>query len=228
MLGLQQTGTHIDSWAWGRDLESPEALAATYLGDRGEFLIGELDGVIVAMGALRPFDETPPRDEPRAGRPEPSATGFRRGHRGAARAARAAADQGAVRLDTTAGQQPTIAMYRKLGYDEIGRGSLPALRCLVDGEAAQLTSAGAARHCSRGSSCHPHGVTTWMHTWSAPASKCSCTRRRDGRFVAPHDDAVDQPVAPAVGEVSTDASPSPTRSGGRRSTRRSSGSPTSG
>jgi ribosomal protein S18 acetylase RimI-like enzyme len=31
----------------------------------------------------------------------------------------------AVHLDTTTGQQPAIAMYRKLGYDEIGRGSLP-------------------------------------------------------------------------------------------------------
>ena len=58
VLGLEQTGTHIDSWAYGRDLESPEALAATYLTDRGDFLVGELDGVIVAMGALRPFDET--------------------------------------------------------------------------------------------------------------------------------------------------------------------------
>ena len=57
VLGLEQTGTHVDSWAYGQDLSSPEALAATYLGDRGDFLVGELDGVIVAMGALRPFDE---------------------------------------------------------------------------------------------------------------------------------------------------------------------------
>ena len=58
VLGLEQTGTHIDSWAHGRDLASPEALAATYLEGRVDFLVGELDGVIVAMGALRAFDET--------------------------------------------------------------------------------------------------------------------------------------------------------------------------
>ena len=31
----------------------------------------------------------------------------------------------AVHLDTTTGQEPAIAMYVKLGYEEIGRASLP-------------------------------------------------------------------------------------------------------
>jgi ribosomal protein S18 acetylase RimI-like enzyme len=125
VLGLQQTGTHIDSWAWGRDLESPEALAATYLGDRGDFLVGELDRVIVAMGALRPFDET--RVEMKRVRVDPNHQRRGFGQAIVVRLEQRARELGAsaVHLDTTAGQQPAIAMYRKLGYDEIGRGSLP-------------------------------------------------------------------------------------------------------
>jgi ribosomal protein S18 acetylase RimI-like enzyme len=125
VLGLRQTGTHIDSWAWGRDLESPEALAATYLGDRGDFLVGELEGVIVAMGALRPFDDT--RVEMKRVRVDPNHQRRGFGEAIVVRLEQRARELGAsaVHLDTTTGQEPAIAMYRKLGYDEIGRGSLP-------------------------------------------------------------------------------------------------------
>ncbi len=125
VLGLEQTGTRIDSWAYGRDLESPEALAATYLTDRGDFLVGELEGVIVAMGALRPFDET--RVEMKRVRVDPNHQRQGFGEAIVVRLEQRARELGAraVHLDTTAGQQPAIAMYRKLGYDEIGRGSLP-------------------------------------------------------------------------------------------------------
>ena len=125
VLGLEQTGTHVDSWAHGQDLSSPEALEATYLGDRGDFLVGELDGVIVAMGALRPFDET--RVEMKRVRVDP---GYQRHGFGATivvQLEQRARELGAsaVHLDTTTGQEPAIAMYKKLGYEEIGRGSLP-------------------------------------------------------------------------------------------------------
>jgi ribosomal protein S18 acetylase RimI-like enzyme len=124
VLGLEQTGTHIDSWAHGVDLASPEALAATYLEGRGDFLVGELDGIIVAMGALRPFDDT--RVEMKRVRvdPEYQRRGF--GETIVVRLEERARELGAsgVHLDTTTGQEPAIAMYEKLGYEEIGRASL--------------------------------------------------------------------------------------------------------
>ena len=40
-----------------------------------------------------------------------------------------------------------------------------------------------------------------MHTWSAPASRCSLHSRRDRRLVAPDHEAVDQAVAAAVREI---------------------------
>jgi ribosomal protein S18 acetylase RimI-like enzyme len=125
VLGLEQTGTHIDSRAHGRDLESPAALAATYLAGRGDFLVGELDGVIVAMGALRPFDDT--RVEMKRVRVDPDHQRLGFGEAIVVQLERRARELGAsaVHLDTTVGQLPAIAMYRKLGYEEIGRGSLP-------------------------------------------------------------------------------------------------------
>ena len=124
VLGLEQTGTHVDPSAHGRDLVSPEALAATYLGDRGDFLVGELDGVIVAMGALRPFDDT--RVEMKRVRVDPAYQRRGFGEEIVAHLEQRAREVGAraVHLDTTTGQKPAIAMYEKLGYEEIGRASL--------------------------------------------------------------------------------------------------------
>ena len=44
-------------------------------------------------------------------------------------------------------------------------------------------------------------MSTWTQTWSAPASRCSCTRPAIGRLVAPDDQRVDEAVAAAVGDV---------------------------
>ena len=62
------------------------------------------------------------------------------------------------------------------------------------------TSAGASsRHSARGTSLS--GRITWMHTWSAPASRIACTRADDRVEVAPGDDRVDEPVAALLREV---------------------------
>jgi ribosomal protein S18 acetylase RimI-like enzyme len=124
VLGLRQTGTHVDGWAHGTDLASPESLAATYLGDGADFVVGEVGGVIIAMGGLRPFDAT--RVEMKRVRVHPDHQ--RRGYGNAVVAALEvrARELGyeAVHLDTTTGQVPAIRMYEARGYEEVGRGSL--------------------------------------------------------------------------------------------------------
>ncbi len=71
------------------------------------------------------------------------------------------------------------------------------------GGRVQAVRAGArARQASMGMVAVSSGaVTTWMHTWSAPASWCSCTRAGDGRLVAPGDEGVAEAVAAAVEEI---------------------------
>ena len=200
VLGLEQTGTHVDSWAHGRDLSSPEALAATYLGDRGDFLVGELDGVIVAMGALRPFDDT--RVEMKRVRVDPAHQRRGFGEAIVVRLEQRARELGAsaVHLDTTTGQEPAIAMYREARLRGDRSRVAAALRHRVDGEAAQLTNAGAsARHCSSGSCWIPRGVDHLHAHMVGAGVEVLLHPPRDRRFVTPRDDAVDEPVAPAVG-----------------------------
>ena len=47
---IQQTGAYLGRGPWDDDVYLIEE---TYLNNQGEFLIGEWDGIFVAMGALR-------------------------------------------------------------------------------------------------------------------------------------------------------------------------------
>jgi len=53
--GLRQMGVHAGDGPWDDDVRS---VAATYLADRGEFLVGVVAGEVVAMGALRRVSNT--------------------------------------------------------------------------------------------------------------------------------------------------------------------------
>lgn len=64
---LQDVGAHAGHGPWDDDLQS---IAAVYLDGGGEFLVGELDGTLVAMGALRRIG--PPRGEVKRMRVEPA------------------------------------------------------------------------------------------------------------------------------------------------------------
>lgn len=124
VLGLRQTGTELGPGAWDRDVASNEAVVATYLDVQGDFLVGELDGLIVAIGALRPFDETRVEMKRVRVHPDHQRRGF--GEAIVERLEQRARELGydAIHLDTTVMQEPAIAMYRKLGYEEIGRADL--------------------------------------------------------------------------------------------------------
>jgi hypothetical protein len=53
--GMRQADAHAGDGSWDDDLRS---IRATYLDAGGEFLVGVLDGDVVAMGGLRRVSET--------------------------------------------------------------------------------------------------------------------------------------------------------------------------
>jgi ribosomal protein S18 acetylase RimI-like enzyme len=51
-LALQETGAFLDDGPWNDDFDRIEDI---YIQSGGEFLVGELDGRIIVMGALKPI-----------------------------------------------------------------------------------------------------------------------------------------------------------------------------
>jgi GNAT superfamily N-acetyltransferase len=54
-LALKDAGAHMGEGPWDADLD---AIEAEYIESGGEFLVGELDGEIVAMGGFQRVDDT--------------------------------------------------------------------------------------------------------------------------------------------------------------------------
>ncbi len=124
---LNDVGAHLGNGPWDSDLD---AIESVYLQDGGEFLVGVLEGEVVAMGALR-------RDpEGRAWitrmRVAPSLQGRGIGQTLLDELHRRAADLGfgTLHLDTTVGQIAARRLYEKNGYRETGRGTVGPFRCL--------------------------------------------------------------------------------------------------
>jgi ribosomal protein S18 acetylase RimI-like enzyme len=124
VVALRDAGLDVQPGAWDTDLATSETLAATYRQPDGDFLVGEVDGAIVAMGALRRFDET--RAEMKRVRVDTAyqRRGFGRGIVAALEARAVELGYRAMHLDTTTMQVAAIAMYEELGYEEIGRGDI--------------------------------------------------------------------------------------------------------
>lgn len=111
-------GADAGKGPWDSDLER---IGETYLADGGEFLVGVIDGELVAMGALR---RTGPRTaEICRMRVRPSL--WRRGY---GQAILSALEAGArrsgcrlVHLDTETALEAARGLYRKNGYREVAR-----------------------------------------------------------------------------------------------------------
>jgi ribosomal protein S18 acetylase RimI-like enzyme len=121
--GMRRAGAHAGDGPWDDDLR---AIRSTYLDDAGEFLLGELDGEVVAIGALRRVSQT-------TAEIKRMRVDARHQRRGFARAMLSALESRArelgyttLRLDTTVGQRPARDLYRSSGYREVGRTTDPA------------------------------------------------------------------------------------------------------
>jgi GNAT superfamily N-acetyltransferase len=124
---LNDVGAHLGDGEWDRDLADIES---AYLQAGGEFLVGVLEGEVVAMGALRLDRDgrawiTRMRVSPRLQGQGIGQTLLEGLHRRAA-----ALGYGTLHLDTTVGQIAARRLYEKNGYRETGRGMVGPFECL--------------------------------------------------------------------------------------------------
>lgn len=124
---LNEVGAHLGNGAWDADLD---AIESVYLQDGGEFLVGLLDGKVVAMGALR--STSGGRAQVTRMRVAPDLQGKGIGQRILDRLHGRAAELGyeSLHLDTTVQQVAARRLYEKNGYEEVGRGTVGPFSCL--------------------------------------------------------------------------------------------------
>lgn len=124
---LHDVGAHLGNGEWDDDLHDIEE---AYIGDGGEFLVGERDGEIVATGALK--KTAPNRAEIKRMRVESSFRGRGLGEYMLSRLEERAAELGytSLHLDTTVRQFAARRLYEKNGCEESGRGRIGHLECV--------------------------------------------------------------------------------------------------
>lgn len=110
-----------------RDLDDIEG---SYLENGGEFLVGKLDGKVVAMGALRRISDF--EAEVKRMRVEPEFQGCGFGKRMLARLEERAVELGfeKITLDTTVQQTGARRLYEGAGYAFSGTGVIGPFECL--------------------------------------------------------------------------------------------------
>jgi ribosomal protein S18 acetylase RimI-like enzyme len=115
---IQQAGAYLGRGPWDDDVY---AIEETYLNNRGEFLIGEWDGIFVAMGALH--RTSPQRAEIKRMRVHPDYQGRGLGQIILSELEARARGMGykTLHLDTSIVQVPAQKLYEKNGFREVGR-----------------------------------------------------------------------------------------------------------
>jgi len=124
---LNGVGAHLGAGPWDDDLDEIEGV---YLESGGEFLVGILEGEIVAMGALKRVP--PDAAEVKRMRVRPGLQGRGYGQAMLDALHRRATELGysTLRLDTTVQQRAARSLYLKNGYREVGRGSVGPFECI--------------------------------------------------------------------------------------------------
>jgi GNAT superfamily N-acetyltransferase len=124
---LHDAGAHAGDGPWDDDLRSISAVYLNY----GEFLVGELDGAIVAMGALR--RSAPDRAEVKRMRVDPAyqRRGFGELILGRLEARARELGVRTLFLDTTVVQTGAEQLYRKHGFIETGRAEAAGLELIL-------------------------------------------------------------------------------------------------
>ena len=115
---IQQAGAYLGRGPWDDDVY---AIEETYLDNQGEFLIGEWDGIFVAMGALRRTG--PERAEIKRMRVHPDYQGRGFGQIILSELEACALSLGykILHLDTSVVQVSAQRLYEKNGFREVGR-----------------------------------------------------------------------------------------------------------
>lgn len=118
VFAIQQTGAYLGRGPWDDDVYTIEE---AYLKNQGEFLIGECDGLFVAMGALK--RTSPSRAEIKRMRvyPEYQGRGYGQLILDELEARARALGYRTLHLDTSILQLPAQKLYEKNGFREVGR-----------------------------------------------------------------------------------------------------------
>jgi ribosomal protein S18 acetylase RimI-like enzyme len=127
-LALSEAGAHAGNGPWDEDLHEVERV---YLDDRGEFLIGLVDGEIVAMGALRRDEDSRAQITRMRVHPRFQRRGF--GHAILERLESRSRELGyaTLYLDTTVEQDAAQSFYRAHGYKETARTQLGPFQVIL-------------------------------------------------------------------------------------------------
>lgn len=128
VFAIQQMGAYLGRGPWDDDVYDIEN---AYLNRQGEFLIGECDGMFVAMGALRRID--PEHAEIKRMRVHPDYQGRGFGQQIYEVLETRARELGykTLHLDTSVVQVPAQKMYEKNGFREVGRDIYQGLEVIL-------------------------------------------------------------------------------------------------
>ncbi|HEY4383698.1 MAG TPA: GNAT family N-acetyltransferase [Ktedonobacteraceae bacterium] len=118
VLAIRQTGAYLGRGPWDDDVY---AIEEVYLKNQGEFLIGECDGLFVAMGALK--RTSPERAEIKRMRvySEYQGRGYGQSILDELEARARILGYRTLHLDTSILQVPAQKLYEKNGFREVGR-----------------------------------------------------------------------------------------------------------
>lgn len=125
---IQQTGAYLGRGPWDDDVY---AIEEAYLNNQGEFLVGEWDGVIVAMGAFRRTGSQ--RAEIKRMRVHPDYQQRGLGQIILSELEARARNLGytTLHLDTSIVQLPARKLYEKNDYREVGRDVYQGLEVIL-------------------------------------------------------------------------------------------------
>jgi GNAT superfamily N-acetyltransferase len=128
VYAIQQTGAYLGRGPWDDDVYAIEEM---YLKHRGVFLIGECDGLFVAMGALK--RTSPERAEIKRMRVHPDYQGRGYGQLMLDELEARARTLGyqTLHLDTSILQIPARKLYEKNGFREVGRDVYQGLEVIL-------------------------------------------------------------------------------------------------
>ncbi|MDJ0702918.1 MAG: GNAT family N-acetyltransferase [Leptolyngbyaceae cyanobacterium MO_188.B28] len=111
-IAMEDVGAFIPG-PWDADMD---AISETYLNGRGEFLVGCVDGVIVAMGAFRPVNDTTAEIKRLRVHPERQRQGFGRDVLERLELTAKQLGYSQLQLDTMENQVGAIQFFQKQGY----------------------------------------------------------------------------------------------------------------
>ncbi|WP_069804112.1 GNAT family N-acetyltransferase [Thermogemmatispora onikobensis] len=115
---LKETGAYLGRGSWDDDVY---AIEEHYLNNGGEFLIGECDGKIVAMGALKRTDAERAEIKRMRVLPEYQGRGYGQRLLEALEARARTLGYRLLHLDTSVLQTAAQRLYTKNGFREVGR-----------------------------------------------------------------------------------------------------------